>query len=82
MSADWDAHTRLAVRIEDGEVYLQANHAGLCSLARLLLGLTVEGVQNWHHWHLDDLNSLEEGSAPLTITQFPDDPADSAPSTE
>jgi len=82
MSADWDDHTRIAVRIEDGEVHLQANHAGLRSLARLLLGLTVGGVQDWHHWHLDDWNILEEGSAPLTITQLPDDPADSAPSTE
>ncbi|WP_442873439.1 Imm32 family immunity protein [Deinococcus arcticus] len=49
----------------------KGGHA-LRSLARLLLGLTVDGVQAWHHWHLEDWNSLEEGSAPLTVMKFPE----------
>jgi hypothetical protein len=74
IGAEWDEGFQIALRIEDGEVYLQANNAGLRSLARLLLGLTVDGVQDWHHWHLEDWNSLEEGSAPLTVMKFPEQP--------
>lgn len=74
LSAEWDAGFEIALRIEDGQVYLQANNAGLRSLARLLLGLTVDGVQDGHHWHLDDLNSLEDGSAPRTVMKFPEQP--------
>ncbi|WP_027480543.1 Imm32 family immunity protein [Deinococcus pimensis] len=70
LKARWDDGFQIAVRVEEGEVYLQANNAGLRSLARLLLGLTLEGVQDAHHWHLDDLNSLEEGSAPFTIMKL------------
>ena len=32
-----------------------------------LLTLAQDSVPVGHHWHFDDLNSLEEGSAPLTI---------------
>ncbi|MBB5364649.1 Imm32 family immunity protein [Deinococcus humi] len=71
---EWDEGFQIALRIEDGQVYLQANNAGLRSLARLLLGLTVDGVQDWHHWHLEDWNSLEEGSVPLTVMKFPEQP--------
>lgn len=74
LRADWDNGFRITLRVEEGQVYLQANNAGLRSLARLLLGLTVDRVQDWHHWHLDDLNSLEEGSAPLTIMKVSDQP--------
>lgn len=72
LSAEWDDGFQISLRIEKGEVYLQANNAGLRSLARLFLGLTIDGVQDWHHWHLDELNSLEEDSAPLTIMKFPE----------
>jgi hypothetical protein len=46
MRADWDKASELAVRIQDGEVFLQGNVSGLRSLARLLVGLNVEGVQD------------------------------------
>ncbi|WP_425358170.1 Imm32 family immunity protein [Deinococcus maricopensis] len=50
-------------------MHLQANNAGLRSLVRLLVGL---GVQEGHHWHLEDLTNLEEDSGPLTISKLPD----------
>ncbi|WP_216318657.1 Imm32 family immunity protein [Deinococcus aestuarii] len=67
LRAEWEEGFEISVRVEEGSVYLRANDAGLRSLARLLLGLTVEGVSDWAHWHLEDYNCLEEGSAPLTI---------------
>ncbi|WP_027482469.1 Imm32 family immunity protein [Deinococcus pimensis] len=74
LRASWDDGFRIAVRVEEGEVYLHANDAGLRSLARLLLGLTLDGVPDAAHGHLDDLGGLEEGSAGLTVGKLPDQP--------
>ncbi|THF88808.1 hypothetical protein E7T09_06445 [Deinococcus sp. KSM4-11] len=67
LHAEWDEGFEISVHIRDDEVIVWANDAGLRSLARLLLGLTVDSVPDSAHWHLDDLNSLKDGSTPLTI---------------
>jgi hypothetical protein len=53
-----------------GECVIRANKAGLVSLARILLTLASDEVQSGVHVHLDDGNSLEDGSAQLVIERM------------
>ncbi|MEU3821691.1 hypothetical protein AB0E74_19040 [Streptomyces sp. NPDC030392] len=50
-----------------GEVVIEANAAGLRTLAGHLLVLAGEGVTDGAHLHLDDGNGLEEGSVGLVL---------------
>lgn len=51
----------------NNEVYIQANRAGLLSLASQLLTLDQEEIPCGTHFHYDEINSLEEGSNELII---------------
>lgn len=65
MELKWkDGHT-IRVTAENGEVLISANKAGLLSLAGHLTALAEAPAEN--HIHLDEYNSLEEGSAELII---------------
>lgn len=54
----------------NGEIVISANKAGLVSLASHLLTLAQDGVESGNHIHLDDLNSLEDGSVGITIERI------------
>jgi hypothetical protein len=66
----WDEEFEIVARIESGTVLIQANQAGLVSLARLLLTLSQRNVPSGQHVHLDDSNSLEDGSCELIIDKL------------
>lgn len=67
LRTEWDDGFEIAVRVDDGEVVISANPAGLRSLARHLLVLAQDATPAGHHLHLDESNSLEDGSAGLII---------------
>jgi hypothetical protein len=57
-----EAGARIAVRNLGGEIVIEANAAGLKTLAGHLLTLSRDGT----HLHLEENNGLEEGSARKT----------------
>ncbi|MER5763837.1 hypothetical protein [Streptomyces sp. NPDC002082] len=63
----WEADARIEVRGLGGEVVIEANAAGLRTLAGHLLVLAAEGVPDGSHLHLEDSNGLEEGSLSLVL---------------
>ena len=65
MTFKWVDGFTIAVKIEDGAAVVSANREGLLSLANHLLALAEEIPGS--HFHLDEDNALEEGSAELII---------------
>ena len=65
MEIKWEEGFKIAVRNENGATVLSANAAGLKSLGKIFLDLAEGGVGD--HVHLDEGNSLEEGSGELVI---------------
>ncbi|MFE6098900.1 hypothetical protein ACFVQ4_02945 [Streptomyces laurentii] len=63
----WDADARIEVRNLGTEVVIEANAAGLRTLAGHLLMLAGEGVPDGAHLHLEDSNGLEDGSIGLVL---------------
>ncbi len=63
----WDADARIEVRNLGAEVVIEANAAGLRTLAGHLLVLAGEGVADGAHLHLEDGNGLEGGSVGLVL---------------
>lgn len=61
----WEENFAIEVKNEGGEVIISANNEGLLSLAKHLLTLAQNGVPIGTHIHLDEYNSLEEGSIGL-----------------
>lgn len=68
MNVNWEAGFAVGVRLEGGAAVLSANRAGLLSLAGILTALA-EG-QAGDHIHLDEYNSLDDGSAELIIERI------------
>jgi hypothetical protein len=64
---EWEPGFEISARLEDDGVRIAANRAGLISLARHLLTLAGEDVPHGHHVHLDDSNSLDEGSCSVIL---------------
>ncbi|HEX2696983.1 MAG TPA: hypothetical protein VHM28_04695 [Anaerolineales bacterium] len=65
---EWKANFHISIRIDNERtVLIAANSDGLKSLARHLLALAEAPVPKGYHFHLDDSNSLEEGSCELVI---------------
>ncbi|WP_306327085.1 Imm32 family immunity protein [Streptomyces venezuelae] len=64
---EWDADARIKVRDLGGEVVIEANAAGLRTLAGHLLVLAGDGVFDGAHLHLEDNNGLEDGSVGLVL---------------
>lgn len=65
MNFKWEEDFTIRVSSENHTVLLSANKAGLKSLANYLLTLAEE--KPGCHFHLDDRNSLKEGSDELII---------------
>ena len=69
MEFNWEDGFTIAVKIEeDGAVLLSANKEGLLSLANHFMALAQEPSRS--HFHLDQYNSLEEGSAELIVERI------------
>lgn len=64
---DWEAGFEIRVIVENNEIKISANKEGLISLAKHLLVLAQDTVPTGYHLHLDEYNSLEEGSAAIII---------------
>ena len=65
MEIKWEEGFKIAVRNENGATVISANAAGLKSLGKIFLDLA-EGKAG-DHVHLDDGNSLEEGSGEVVV---------------
>ena len=65
MEFTWEDGFAIRVRCERDAVIVSANRDGLVSLARHLRTLADEPSQS--HFHLDEHNSLEDGSCELII---------------
>lgn len=67
LQLQWEKDFAISVTTLENEVTIRANKSGLISLARHLLTLAQDSVPKYSHIHLDEYNSLEEGSAELII---------------
>jgi hypothetical protein len=67
---EWEPGAIIETRIDDGATVIRANQEGLVSFARLFLTLANEQVPSGSHWHLDESNSLEEGSTELIVEKM------------
>lgn len=65
MTIEWVDGFEIKTVVENNEIIISANRAGMLSLAKQLVKLA-EGVPG-DHIHYDEYNSLEEGSAELII---------------
>ncbi|MBT2443326.1 hypothetical protein J7E93_25170 [Streptomyces sp. ISL-36] len=64
---EWDEDARIEVRALGREVVIEANAAGLGTLAGQLLALAGDGVPDGAHLHLENGNGVEEGSVDLVL---------------
>ncbi|MGW7285554.1 Imm32 family immunity protein [Streptomyces sp. NPDC054847] len=64
---EWEHGARIQVRKLGREVVIEANAAGLRTLAGHLLTLAGTGVPDGSHLHLEDSNGLSEGSIGLVL---------------
>ncbi|MFJ6482166.1 MULTISPECIES: Imm32 family immunity protein [unclassified Streptomyces] len=67
------ADARIEVRSLGGEVVIEANAAGLRTLAGHLLVLAGDDVPDGSHLHLEGGNGLPEGSAGLVLERCHDE---------
>ena len=68
MELNWVDGYGVNVRIENGAAVISANREGLISLANHLKSLAEE--PSGSHIHLDEYNSLEDGSAELILERI------------
>ncbi|MCU0494065.1 MAG: hypothetical protein MUD01_20945 [Chloroflexaceae bacterium] len=67
LTFDWEEDFSIEVQHAEGTVLIRANRSGLISLARHMLLLAQPEVPVGRHFHLDESNSLEDGSVELII---------------
>jgi hypothetical protein len=67
---NWQYGFEISFENKDGQGIIKANKEGLISLANHLLNMAQDEVPDDYHIHLDDLNSLEEGSNELIIEKY------------
>ena len=65
----WEPDSKINVK-SDNEVLISANKQGLISLASHLLSLAQDEITTGTHIHLDEFNSLEDGSCDLVIEKI------------
>ena len=66
----WCDGYSVKISTNDNEVIISANREGLLSLANHLLNLAQTEVSCGTHIHLDEYNSLEDGSLDLIIEKI------------
>ena len=65
---EFEEDYRISVEIDDDlSICLAANKAGLITLAKLMLSLSLDNVPEGAHLHLDTINGLEDNSYELII---------------
>ncbi|MFF3448288.1 hypothetical protein ACFYXJ_14280 [Streptomyces sp. NPDC002667] len=69
----WEEGARIEVRDLGGEIVIEANAAGLKTLAGHLLRLARDGTPDGAHLHLEECNGLEEGSVGLVLERCDDE---------
>lgn len=69
MHIRWEDGFEIRTAACEGETIISANREGMISLANILLDLA-DG-QPGDHVHLDEYNSLEDGSVGLVIERVP-----------
>ena len=65
----WDDGFAITVRLSHGEVVIEANQAGLLSLARHCVTLAQSTIPSGDHVHLDADGGLEDDSMPLILAK-------------
>ena len=70
LQLQWEKGFAISVNAPGNEVTIRANKSGLISLARHLLTLAQDSTPKHSHIHLDEYNSLEEGSAELILEKI------------
>ncbi|MFJ7292811.1 Imm32 family immunity protein [Streptomyces collinus] len=68
----WEEGARIEVRNLGGEIVVEANAAGLKTLAGHLLTLAQDGTPDGTHLHLEEGNGLEAGSVGLVLERCDD----------
>ena len=68
----WEENFKIKTSAPFDALTIEANREGLISLARHLLHLAQDDVPNGCHFHLDEYNSLEDGSLELIISKNED----------
>lgn len=63
----WEEGARIEVHNLGGEIVIEANAAGLKTLAGHLLTLAQDGTPDGAHLHLEENNGLEDGSVGLVL---------------
>ncbi|MFF5969018.1 hypothetical protein ACFY64_36065 [Streptomyces collinus] len=63
----WEEGARIEVRHLGGETVIEANAAGLRTLAGHLLTLAQDGTPDGTHLHMEQDNGLEAGSVGLVL---------------
>ncbi|MFI1924729.1 hypothetical protein [Streptomyces sp. NPDC020377] len=69
----WEEGARIEVRNLGSEIVIEANAAGLKTLASHLLTLAQNGTPDGAHLHLEENNGLEEGSVGLVLERCDDE---------
>ena len=67
MRIRWEDGFEIHTSTREGEMVISANREGMLSLANILIDLANENPGT--HIHLDEFNSLEDGSAELVIVR-------------
>ena len=70
MEIKWEEGFKISADIDNNTVHISANKEGLKSLSNILLSLSEE--KNGSHIHLDEYNSLEDGSTELIVEKVDD----------
>ena len=66
----WESNYKIIVNNCNNELIISANREGLLSLANHLINLSQLDVPIGTHIHLDEYNSLEEGSVDMVIQKI------------
>ncbi|MFJ9870915.1 hypothetical protein [Streptomyces sp. NPDC101165] len=69
----WGEGARIEVRNLGEEIVVEANAAGLKTLAGHLLTLAQDGTPDGTHLHLEENNGLAEGSVSLVLERCDDE---------
>ncbi|MER8016143.1 hypothetical protein ACIQ7S_23680 [Streptomyces griseoluteus] len=69
----WEEGARIEVCDLGGEIVVEANAAGLRTLAGHLLTLAEDGTPDGAHLHLEEGNGLEAGSVGLVLERCDDE---------
>ena len=67
MRIRWEDGFEIRTSAHEGEMVISANREGMLSLANILIDLANENPGT--HIHLDEFNSLEDGSIELVIVR-------------